>query len=245
MSAAIERSPDFIEVFENALSPELCQQLITAFEGSGRKLPGEVGGGVMKDLKDSDDILVSGPPEWRQAENLINEAIFPCLLTYLRRHAYVVLAPLMLQKQSPDGKRVQLDAGDIASMAESDLAGRERSRQSGSHRIPPRQDQYPAISRGQGRLPVLALRDLSQGRILRGTASHLAVDDLSQRRFRGGRNRVLLITPKRGAALIAPSGFTHTHRGNTPKGGDTKGGDKYIATSWILFQRAEVLFAKK
>ena len=32
--------------------------------------------------------------------------------------------------------------------------------------------------------------------------------------------------------LIAPTAFTHTHRGNMPKGGD-----KYIATSWVLFRR--------
>ncbi len=36
---------------------------------------------------------------------------------------------------------------------------------------------------------------------------------------------------------IAPAGFTHTHRGNMPVGGD-----KYIATSWILFTRAERLY---
>ena len=41
-----------------------------------------------------------------------------------------------------------------------------------------------------------------------------------------------------GDLLIAPTAFTHTHRGNRPGGGD-----KFIATSWILFQRAEQLFA--
>ena len=45
------------------------------------------------------------------------------------------------------------------------------------------------------------------------------------------------IVPQAGALLIAPTAFTHTHRGNTPLAGD-----KYIATSWVLFQRAEVLF---
>ena len=46
------------------------------------------------------------------------------------------------------------------------------------------------------------------------------------------------ITPRTGSLLIAPGGFTHTHRGNRPRGGD-----KYIATSWVLYQRAESLFA--
>jgi hypothetical protein len=45
--------------------------------------------------------------------------------------------------------------------------------------------------------------------------------------------------PKTGSLLIAPTAFTHTHRGNMPKGGD-----KYIATSWILFNRAERLYAE-
>ena len=45
------------------------------------------------------------------------------------------------------------------------------------------------------------------------------------------------IAPRTGSLLIAPTAFTHTHRGNRPVGGD-----KYIATSWILFQRAERLY---
>jgi hypothetical protein len=45
------------------------------------------------------------------------------------------------------------------------------------------------------------------------------------------------IVPQTGTLLIAPAGFTHTHRGNRPIGGN-----KYIATSWILFQRSEQLF---
>ena len=46
------------------------------------------------------------------------------------------------------------------------------------------------------------------------------------------------VTPRTGSLLIAPGGFTHTHRGNRPTGGD-----KVIATSWVLYQRAESLFA--
>ena len=60
--------------------------------------------------------------------------------------------------------------------------------------------------------------------------------------FRGGETEFLYqnrrIAPKTGSLLIAPTAFTHTHRGNMPKGED-----KYIATSWILFNRAEQLYA--
>jgi len=238
MTESIQRSPDFIEVFENALSAEFCQQLIQAFEGSGRKLPGEVGGGVMKELKDSDDILVSGPPEWRQAEDQINAAIFPCLLTYLRRHAYTVLAPLMLQKQSPDGKRVQLDADDIANMAENDLANLVRTV------FRPGKINIQRYRAGKGGYPYWHCETYPKDESCEALHRTLLWTTYLNDDFAAGETEFYyqgrLITPQRGAALIAPSGFTHTHRGNTPQGGD-----KYIATSWILFQRAEVLFAKQ
>jgi hypothetical protein len=48
------------------------------------------------------------------------------------------------------------------------------------------------------------------------------------------------IVPQAGALLIAPTAFTHTHRGNRPLRRD-----KYIATSWVLYKRGEELFGAK
>ena len=45
------------------------------------------------------------------------------------------------------------------------------------------------------------------------------------------------ISPKKGTMVIAPAGFTHSHRGNVPVSND-----KYIATSWVMFNRAEQLY---
>jgi hypothetical protein len=45
------------------------------------------------------------------------------------------------------------------------------------------------------------------------------------------------VKPKTGAIMFAPTGFTHTHRGNMPIGGD-----KFIATSWVMFQPAEKIY---
>ncbi len=47
------------------------------------------------------------------------------------------------------------------------------------------------------------------------------------------------VRPAVGTMVIAPAAFTHTHRGNRPRGGD-----KFIATSWVLFRRAEQLFVQ-
>ena len=44
---------------------------------------------------------------------------------------------------------------------------------------------------------------------------------------------------RKGRLIIAPAGFTHTHKGHV-----ATSGDKYVATSWIMFQRAETMFAQ-
>ena len=86
------------------------------------------------------------------------------------------------------------------------------------------------LSRAQtnGRLDLSAILSETERRPLNDNFSEGETEFLYQRRR---------IVPKRGSLLIAPIAFTHTHRGNRPKGGD-----KYIATSWILFQRAERLY---
>jgi hypothetical protein len=47
------------------------------------------------------------------------------------------------------------------------------------------------------------------------------------------------VLARQGRLIIAPAGFTHSHKGHV-----AGSGDKYIATSWILFQRAEALYGK-
>ena len=55
----------------------------------------------------------------------------------------------------------------------------------------------------------------------------------------GFRHQRRIVRPKTGSLLIAPAASTDTHRGNPPRAAD-----KLIATSWILSQRAEVMFAE-
>jgi hypothetical protein len=51
------------------------------------------------------------------------------------------------------------------------------------------------------------------------------------------RGRTGMIEARQGRLIIAPAGFTHTHKGHV-----AASGDKYVATSWILYRRAEDLF---
>jgi CheY-like chemotaxis protein len=106
--------PDFIEVYEGALTPGQCDSIVARFEASGQDLPGRVGGGVMPELKDSRDIAISGKAEWRDVEAQLNTAMLAGLLRYLRRYRYALLAPLMLHI-------ADADTGQARRMVEADF----------------------------------------------------------------------------------------------------------------------------
>ena len=229
---------DFIEVYDDALPREACRQLVAAFEASGAAVPGRVGGGVLPELKDSRDILVSGQPEWRDAENALNNAVFTGLLAYLRKYRYALIAPLMLQVGGPDGKPRRIAAEDFDAMDDAALAGLVRTV------LRPGAINLQRYTAGQGGYPYwhceLYPRDASAETLHRHVLWTIYLND----GFDAGETEFLYqdrkVTPRAGSLLIAPAAFTHTHRGNRPEGGD-----KYIATSWILFQRAEQLFAAR
>lgn len=229
---------DFIEIYEDALSREACAQLVAAFEASGAAVPGRVGGGVLPELKDSRDIQISGQPEWRDAENALNNAVFKGLLAYLRKYRYALIAPLMLQVTGADGKPRRIAAEDFDAMDDGALANLVRSV------LRPGAINLQRYTAGQGGYPYwhceLFPRDPTAETLHRHVLWTLYLND----GFEAGETEFLYqdrkVTPRTGSLLIAPAAFTHTHRGNRPEGGD-----KYIATSWILFQRAETLFAAR
>lgn len=230
--------PDFIEVFENALPSPVCAALIAQFETSGAAQPGRVGSGVMTDLKDSDDISISAQPEWRDAENALNQAVFLGMAKYLRRYPYNLIAPLAIQLTDPDtGKAERLDERSLADLPEQRLFDVLR------YALRPGNINLQRYRAGRGGYPYwhceLYPRDPNAEQLHRHLLWTIYLND----GFDAGETEFLYqqrkITPRTGSLLIAPTAFTHTHRGNTPQGGD-----KYIATSWVLFQRAETLFPK-
>jgi hypothetical protein len=229
---------DFIEVYEDALAPELCARIVAAFEASGAAVPGRVGGGVLPELKDSRDIQVSGKPEWQEVEAALNNAVFSGLLAYLRRYRYALIAPLMLQVPGADGQLRRIAAEDFDAMDDAALANLVRSV------LRPGAINLQRYTAGQGGYPYwhceLYPRDASAETLHRHVLWTLYLND----GFAEGETEFLYqgrkIVPRTGSLLIAPAAFTHTHRGNRPQGGD-----KYIATSWILFQRAEQLFGAR
>src|SRR5688500_5673899 len=100
---AADAAPDLIETYAGALAPAECAALVARFGASGQDRPGEVGSGLMPELKDSRDLRISGKPEWRDAEARLNAAMFAGLLRYLRRYPQALLSPLMLQAPGEAG----------------------------------------------------------------------------------------------------------------------------------------------
>jgi hypothetical protein len=228
---------DFIEVYENALDPRVCAELIAAYGASDKITRGATGGGVNTQLKDSWDLSISRFPDWKQGENILNTAVMRGLIAYVRKYTYLALAPVALSKSNPNtGTLDMLDVDSVRAMSDEQLQNLlVQLFRPGDVNI----QRYLADVGGypywHSEISPKQQSDDNLHRVLLWT---IYLDE----GFGNGETEFLYqgrrITPKTGSLLIAPAGFTHTHRGNRPTGRD-----KHIATSWILFQRAEQLYA--
>jgi hypothetical protein len=233
MTAEIQ--PDFIEVIHNAIPADACAAILAQMRTSAQLQPGEVGSGVFPELKHSKDLRISGRPEWRQVEIQLQQAVFSGVLTYLRRYPQALISPLMLQVQDNDGTARRLKAEDFPGMDDPALSELARTC------LRPGAINLQWYAAGEGGYPYwhceLYPRDPAGETLHRHLLWTLYLND----DFDAGETEFLFqdrrIAPRTGSLLIAPTAFTHTHRGNRPQGGD-----KFIATSWILFQSAEKLY---
>jgi len=234
MTAPME---DFIAVFENAVDASTCAAIVERLRGDAANLrPGEVGGGVYPELKHSRDLRITGDAAWAEVEQQLQRAVFAGLLQYLRRYPQALISPLMLQQPDANGRLRRLQAPDFEQMDDAAVATLARTC------LRPGAINLQWYAAGQGGYPYwhceLYPRDVSAETLHRHLLWTLYLND----DFSEGATEFLFqqrsITPRTGSLLFAPTAFTHTHRGNRPQEGD-----KFIATSWILFQSADKLFA--
>jgi hypothetical protein len=158
------------------------------------------------------------------------------LVAYLRRYPHTLIAPLMLQVQDPQSGQVRrLDASDVERMDAAQLVPiAQQVFRPGAINL----QRYRA---GEGGYPYWHCehypRDPGAESLHRTLLWTVYLND----GFEEGETEFLYqgrkVKPKAGSLLIAPAAFTHTHRGNRPQRGD-----KYIATSWVLFRRAQQLY---
>jgi hypothetical protein len=231
--------PDFIEVVPGALSAEACRALVARFDASGQAVPGRVASGVRPELKLSQDIWLHGKPDWKDAVEQLNRAMFTGLLAYVRKYPYLLLAPLMFH--TPDAT-----TGEPRAMRPEDIAGFDDQALTDiiSASLRPGQINLQRYQADAGGYPYwhcevspTTANAENLHRILLWTIYLNDDFDQGETEFFHQQRKIV---PRTGDLLLAPTAFTHTHRGNRPLRGS-----KYIATSWILFQRAEALFGAK
>ena len=230
--------PDFIEVFDRALPAEQCRALIAAFEASDNVHRGAMGGGVETSMKNSWDICISDDVRWKQAEAALNNAMLRSLLAYLRKYPYTILGPVWLRMKDPQtGASTLLDPDSLVALDDARLTALVmKAFRPGKINV----QKYLADEGGYPRWHCEVYPEPKPDTLSRTLLWTLYLNDdfgEGETEFYHQRRK---ITPKAGSLLLAPAGFTHTHRGNRPKGGH-----KYIATSWVLFQSAEVLYGSQ
>ncbi len=227
---------DFIEIYDNALDAAQCAAVIARFDASGKVARGRTGAGVDLLKKDSYDLTISAHPEWHDVANMLMKALQPHLLAYLDKYRALVVGALSPQVADPvTGEAVTLSLENFDACGRPHLDGLMRTLyRAGQINL----QKYLQASGGYHHWhSEIYPHNASCDSLHRALLFQFYLNDVDD----GGGTEFLYqrrtIVARQGRLVIAPAGFTHTHKGHV-----ARSGDKYIATSWILFQRAEVLY---
>lgn len=213
------RHPDFVEVYDTSSTRGIRRKLIARFDAIRQVGHGVTGSGVDVAVKDSWDITLNVHPEWADALQLLNEAVFAGLNRYLRRYPHLVLAPTQLKSSDPaTGALVALDAerlvaGDDATLG-SILMTLFRPGSINLQKYLADQGAYPYWHCEHYPSPAFDnAESLDRSRLWTIYRNHGFVAGETECPYQGRK-----IVPKTSSLLIAPTAFKHTHRGNMQKG---------------------------
>ena len=227
---------DFLEIYDDALSAEQCALILARFNASDKIVRGKTGQGVDTVKKDSYDITISQYPEWNDISGMIMKALQVRLQQYLNKYRMMLVGAMSPQVVHPvTGQPVQvtIDNFDECGVPYIDELMRTMYR-AGSVNV----QKYLQSSGGYHHWhSEIYPQNASCETLHRALLFQFYLNDVAD----GGETEFYYqkrkIEARRGRLVIAPAGFTHSHKGHV-----ATSGDKYIATSWILFQRAEALY---
>lgn len=234
-----KRPPTFVLLCDEMLARAQCRALIEAFEGSPGKSPGKIGGRIDRNSKLSEDLgltqLAGMPAELRAVENATDHA----LLEYIRQYPDLVWGTHHIEVETPDGAYA-LDRDDFIGLSDSaKLSLIKRC-------LVCDRWQMQKYRRGEGGFrrwhseiypPWLAPKDLDSQHspLTRVLFVLIYLNDVAV----GGTTDLIYqrmsIPPRAGRMLLAPAGFSHTHRGQVPESED-----KFVLTSWICWRPEKV-----
>lgn len=226
--------------FDDALPGDYCEHLIRRFHEAPEKQAGRTGSGVDLNKKNSSDLYLSDLQDWRDECQAINGVLWRALAAYSRRYPHMVtgaLSPSLLDPATGEPRTLRSDdigaLGDeqlqhlLASIYRLDGINLQHYRQAegGYHHWHSEHFPHPTDphqhSLHRVLLWLLYLNDVEDG----GETEFF---------YQGAK-----LKPKKGSLVLAPCGFTHTHRGNVPRSGD-----KYVLTSWVLYRPAAELYGQ-
>jgi hypothetical protein len=227
---------NFIEVIDNVISPELCARFIERFEQSTNKTEGRTGGGIDTDKKRSLDVSIAQHPEFQQEYQALLPLVSQHIMGYFEKYFFALIGPIGLTVKHPKtGQPVKLTHENFAEVGKpnlsnlvqylfriGDINAQKYKKNSGGYpywhsEVYPQKGTNDALHRIM--LFMFYLNDVDKG-----GETDFHYQNVS-------------VQPKAGRMVIAPAYFTHTHRGCVPKSSD-----KYILTSWIMFNQADHIY---
>lgn len=229
---------DFIEVIDDVLDPALCGEIITQFESSPNLYQGRTGGGVDLDKKRSVDVNFSQHPEFSPMFKQVMQKTGQHMLRYIEKYFFALVGPIGLTVMHPQtGQPVKLTGENFEEVAKPNLPNLV------NYLFRIGQINAQRYTAGNGGYPYWHSEVFPQApyndplhRILLFMFYLNDVEEGGETDFYYQNKSV---KPKAGRMVIAPAYFTHTHRGQIPVSND-----KYILTSWLLFNRAEQIYTQ-
>ena len=226
---------DFIEVYPDALPAEFCDRLIDLFDSHDGVVQGKTGHGIDTDKKLSQDLVLDSYQDLQGVKAELLNYTLASSVDYFNKYALAMIGSLGIQVADEQGKSVTLTPANFERL------GRPKTTELIQYLYRSGNINIQKYQQGVGGYPHWHSEQFPQ--LGHNEALHRVVlymyylNDVEE----GGETEFYyqqrLIKPTKGTMVIAPAAFTHSHRGNVPMSGD-----KYIATSWIMFNRAEQLY---
>lgn len=231
----MHKDDDFVEVYPNILPDQFCDELVSIFDKHAGVYQGRMGGGVDTSKKNSLDLMLDAHSELlAQRDRLINYS-FSGIQRYFEKYSLALMGAVSVNLKNDDGETVTLNPQNFEAVGKPKLSEvvsflfrtgtiniQRYEKQHGGY---PHwhSEQYPQSQSVEALhrvvLYMFYLNDVDEG----GETEFYYQDRA--------------VKPRKGTMVIAPAGFTHSHRGNVPISDN-----KYIATSWVMFNRAEQLY---
>lgn len=226
----------FIEIIDNALPTALCQALIEQIDNSPNRHAGRTGGGVDTSKKVSEDISITSQPEFAGLLPQVLQTTTQQVMGYFAKYFFALIGPIGLTVRHPKtGEPVKLSQDNFAEVGLPNLANLVqylfRLGDINAQKYPVARGGYPywhsevyPQAGANDALHRILLFMFYLNDVEEGGETDFYYQDVS-------------IQPRAGRMVIAPAYFTHTHRGQVPRSND-----KYILTSWVLFNPAEQIY---